>query len=300
MGISRGCTVFSFEGQTGTIPVRPGWKISKQGLPPGSANPMAHWTTEGELTPAFHRFMAPFLRGMIRHRLVPTKQQVLENVRLAVYNDGVPKKEDGDPYYYQWASLYRGTYGFRDVGVIPGTLMEFFPNTGRYHYFPVFPQGKVELKGIETLPLSQLKDVETVKDRFNQAYPAWYEGDALVTLVGDTLAVLNSHENQDVTETYTLPLKNRGSFHSISGKIGPHAYVMGKFEDGNKRLWLQANAEYPDRPTDLTLTCKSQPKVTSTPPSAAKLNNWDAATGALTLQLFHQDGAVEVEISEPR
>jgi hypothetical protein len=99
------------------------------------------------------------------------------------------------------------------------------------------------------------------------------------------LAVLNSHENQDMTETYTLPLKNRGSFHSISGKIGPHAYLMGKFEDGNKRLWLQANAEYPDRPTDLTLTCKSQPKVTSTPPSAAKLNNWDAALARQTKQL---------------
>ncbi len=296
MGISRGCAVFSFEGQTGTTPVPKGWTIAEKGLPK-QYTPTAYWTTEGELTPTFHRFVLPFMRAVIAHKLVPTKEQVLKNIRLAAYNDGVPKKEDGDQYYYEWKALYEGTYGFRDYGVIPGTLMEFFPNTGRYNYFPVFPQGKVEVKGIEMVPLSQLMDPATVKARFDKAYPEWYSGNALVTMVGDTLAVMNSNENTDVTENYSVPLKNRGSFANIAGKIATHSYLVGKFEDGNRSLWLQANAEYPERDTELTLTCKGQPQVKVTPAAAAKTNQWDASSGNLILRLSHAEGAVEVEIT---
>jgi hypothetical protein len=75
--------------------------------------------------------------------------------------------------------------------------------------------------------------------------------------------------------------------------------VIGKFEDGNRRLWLQANTEYYERGdmTELTLTCTSQPQVKVVPVSAAKVNRWDAATKTLTLVLSHADSAVEVEIS---
>jgi hypothetical protein len=306
MGISRGCAVFSFDGQCGTIPVPAGYKIAEKGLPK-NAPKAVHWTTLGELTPNFQRFQLPFIRGVIRHQLVPTRQQVLDNVRLAVYNDqpvgdsnatkGTPPGTD--PYYYEWKPLYEGTYGFRDYKEIPGTLMEFFPNTGRYHYFPVLPQGNVDLgKGIQSLPLSELSDPSVVKARFDDAYPEWYQGDALVNLVADTLTVLNSHENLDLTESYSVPLPHRGNFLEISGTIRPHAYVMGKFEDGNQRLWLQANTEYFERgdTTELTLLCKHQPQVQVTPEMAAKVNHWDAATGKLTLHLSHDDGPVEVEV----
>ena len=73
---------------------------------------------------------------------------------------------------------------------------------------------------------------------------------------------------------------------------------MGKFEDNNQRLWLQANAEYPERDTELALTLKSAAKVTVTPASATKVNQWDEATRKLTLVLSHADGAVEVTITK--
>jgi hypothetical protein len=298
MGVARGCTVFSFEGQTGTTPVSPGWTFAKNGKPP-QFNPTAYWTTEGELTETFHRFCLPFIRAIIKHKLVPTREQVLDNVRLAVYNDGVPKTEDGDQYYFEWEGLYRGTFGFRDIGVYPGTLMEFFPNTGRYFFIPVFPQGKVDLgRGIQTLPLSELLDAEAVRSRFDAAYPDWYRGEALVTIVGDTLSVLNSRENEDVTEAYDVPLKDRGRFQAITGNIAPHSYLVGKFSDGNRRLWLQANAEYPERPTEFAIRMISRPKVSVVPESAAVLNQWDEKTKTLSLRLTQTDGAVEVEITE--
>jgi hypothetical protein len=297
MGIARGCSVFSFEGQTGTIPVSAGWRIARKGLP-AQFNASAYWTNEGELTETFYRYCLPFMRAVIRQGLIPDRDTVLKNIRLAVYNDGVRERENGDPYYYQWEGLFRGTYGFRDIGVYPGTLMEFFPNTGRYYYIPVFPQGRVTLTGgVPTLPLSELVDSEQVRQRFDAAYPEWYQGEALVTLVGDTLAILNSRENEDVTERFAVPLKQRDLFQAIAGEIAPHAYVMGRFHDGNRRLWLQANAEYPERPTRLTLTLVTAPKVTVTPAHAAVVNRWDERTKTLLLELSHADGAVEVEIT---
>jgi hypothetical protein len=304
MGVSRGCAVFSFEGQVGTTPVPVGWKLSENTELPETAkgpyrNPAAFWTTEGEFTPAFYRYHLPFMRAVIKQKLVPTKEEVLENIHLAVYNDGVPKKEDGDQYYYEWKALYEGTYGFKDYGVIPGTLMEFFPDTGRYYYIPVLPQGKVDLgHGIESLPLSKLGDAKEVRERFNKSYPEWYQGDALVTIVGDTITVMNSNENRDETQTYAVPLQGRGAFEKISGKISPHAYLMGKFDNSNKALWLQANVEYEERDTELVISCKSEPKVKVTPESASQVNRWDPSSKSLTLQLSHKHGAVEVNISQ--
>lgn len=303
MGLARGTSVFSFEGQVGTTPVPKGWDYAKDGWPEITdavyRNPAAYWTTDGELTDAFKRFSLPLIRAVIKHRLVPGKEEVLQNIELAVYNDGVPRKDDGDQYYYQWEALYRGTYGFRDIGVHPGTLMEFFPNTGRYHYFPVLPQGKRDLgSGIDTLPLSELIETEEVERVFNAAYPEWYSGDALVNVVGDTFTVLNSNENLDEVQSYSVPLSQRFGFTAINGEIGPSAYVLGKFDNESKHLWLQANTEYPERDTELSLVSKFVPRVTVTPVGAAKTNQWDESSKTLTLVLSHTDGAVEVVINQ--
>ncbi len=295
MGLSRGCAVFSLDGQTGIVPVREGYRLAESGWP-AKASPSAYCTTEGELTPVFHRYLVPFLRGMIQHRMIPGKAQVLEQIRLAVYNDGVKVGKQVDPYYFEYQPLYAGTYGFRPSGVFPGELMEFFPNTGRYYYIPVFPQGKVGLgRGIQTLPLSELQEPDAVATRFRQAYPQWYQGDALVTRVGDVLTVMNSHENTDVTETYDVPLQ-RGNFIAIQGRMAPHAYLMGRFEDGNRRFWCQINGEYAEREVEIAFLCKARPQVKITPTSAATIQQWDAATGRLTLKLSHAQGAAEVEL----
>jgi hypothetical protein len=175
--------------------------------------------------------------------------------------------------------------------------MEFFPNTGRYCYFPIFPQGKTELKGIQTLPLSKLQDVFAVKGLFDQAYPQWYEGDALVTMAGDTLTVMNSNENTDEKQTYAVPLKNHGYFLQIAGSVETHSYVMGKFEEGSRRLWLQANTEYAERPTVLQIRCSKKPEVKAVPETGVIVKEWDAKANILSLKLDHKDGAVELELN---
>jgi hypothetical protein len=291
MGVSRGCGIYSLDGQTLMLSPK---EVERN---PAGALPSAIWMTDGKTTDTFKRFVVPLIRGVVNHDLIPTREQVLKNVKLAVYND---KKVQGDlktwPHYMEYGPLFAGTYGFRKMGNIDGQLWEFFPNTGRYYYIPVLPQGNEPISpGVKNLPVSQLQDAAVVKQTFDAVYPPWYDGNALACRVGDTLTVLNTHENEDVTESYAVPL-NIGWLKTLSGKIGPHAYLLGKIEDQGRRLWLQANTEYPDRDTELSITCSRKPQWQVEPASAAKEAVWDDAAKTLKLRLSHKDGAVEMTV----
>jgi hypothetical protein len=294
MGISRGTTTFNLDGQTGTAPEQDGISEIDKVL---AGNPYAYWTRDGQLLPTYHEFIKPLFKAIVEHQLIPTKKQLLENIQLAVYNDGISATEEQEPYYRQFHSLYAGTYGFKPMGSYPGELFEFFPNTGRYHYFPVFPQGKVSLdNGIQTLPLSELMDETRVRETFNAAYPEWYQGDALVGLVGDTLTVLNSNENLDEQQSYSLPLKDRGAFTGIEGTIDVHSYLVGKFENRNRSLWMQTNSEYPERTMTLKIACAVEPTLEVAPAEALLSKHWK--NGKLELELSYAHGVVELEVGQ--
>ncbi len=291
MGISRGCAIYSLDGQTLMFSPKEAERS------PTGPLPSAIWDTTGRTTDTFKRFVVPLVRGVVRHGLIPAREQVLQNIKLAVYND---KKVEGDakawPYYVEYGPLYSATYGFRKMGNIDGQLWEFFPNTGRYYYIPALPQGNEPLgPGIRNVPLSELQDVARVKQVFDGAYPQWYEGDALVCRIGDTLTIQNSRENEDATESYSVPLGG-GWLKRLSGKVGPHAYLVGKIEDQGRRLWFQANTEYPERDTEVSILCSRKPEWQVEPASAAKEAAWDEAAKSLKLRLSHQQGAVEVTL----
>lgn len=295
MGLSHGTTIFSLDGQTGTAPPTEGELLAVDA--PLAGSPSAYWTRDGKLLPAYREFIEPLLDAIIEHQLIPTKEQVLANVRLAIYNDGVGKTDGQESYYRQYQPFYAGTYGFKPMGGYPGELYEFFPNTGRYHYIPVLPQGRVSLgNGIEVLPLSKLSDADRVHVLFNAAYPEWYRGDALVELVGDTLTVLNSNENLDERQGYSLQFANRGVFTGIEGRIDVHSYLVGKFEDGNKTFWIQTNAEYPERVMEFSLACRREPDLKVVPADALVSKSW--SEGALHLKISYTHGAVEIEAVE--
>jgi hypothetical protein len=271
MGISRGCGIYSLDGQT--------LMVSPKEVERGTAFKAGIWDSTGATTDTFKRFVAPLIRGTVQHGLIPTKEQVLHNVKLAVYNDRkAPADLKAWPHYVEYGPLYSATYGFRKMGNIDGQLWEFFPNTGRYYYIPVLVQGNEPIsQTVKNIPVSELQDVATVKRTFDAAYPQWYQGDALVCRIGNTITVQNTRENEDVTESYAIPL-NAGLLTTLAGKIGPHAYLVGKIEDQGRRLWLQANTEYPERDTELSITCTRQPACHVEPKAAAKETRWDETT----------------------
>jgi hypothetical protein len=291
MGVSRGCGIYSLDGQT----LMESSKLIARD--PAAAWPSAIWDETGKTTDTFQRFVVPLIRGVVQHRLIPTKEEVLQNVKLAVYNDKrTPGDEHAWPHYAEYGPLYAATYGFRKMGNIDGQLWEFFPNTGRYYFIPVLVQGDQPLAPhVKNVAVSQLQDEARVKELFAAAYPAWYDGDALVCRVGDTLTIQNSRENEDVTESYSVPLTS-GRLTRLAGKIAPHSYLVGKLEDQGRRLWLQTNTEYPDRDTVLAIDCSRKPEWQIEPPAAANETRWDEAAKILSLRLTHQQGAVEVTV----
>jgi hypothetical protein len=289
MGIARGCGLYSLDGQT----LMDSAKLNARD--PQAAWASSIWDDTGKTSDTFKRFVIPLIRGTVQHGLIPTKEAVAGNVKLAVFND---MKGRGDvlawPHYAEYGPLFAATYGFRKMGNIGGQLFEFFPNTGRYYFIPALVQGNEPPGGgIRNLPLSQLQDMKKVTELFNAAYPAWYEGDAFVCRVGDTLTVLNSRENEDVTESYAVPL-SAGPVTKLAGKIAPHSYLVGKVENKGAQLWLQANTEYPERDTALEIQCARKPVVLIEPATAVKQSDWDEAAKTQKLRLAHQLGAVEV------
>ena len=72
--------------------------------------------------------------------------------------------------------------------------------------------------------------------------------------------------------------------------------AIGKLAGAGRGLWLQANTEYPDRDTELALTCDRKPEWRIEPAAAAKTARGDETTRTLNLRLAHRDGAVEVEL----
>lgn len=285
MGMSHGASIYSLDGQTLMVGAKQTANEPRAAL----------WRDNGEMTEVFNRYVVPLIRATVRHGLVPTKEEVLEQIRLAVYNDGIHGDSRTWPYYLDYGPLYAGTYGFGKMNGFDGQLWEFFPNTGRYFYIPVLPQGNEPLgANIRNLPLSKLQQPEMVREVFDAAYRKGSEGEALVSRVGRTLTVLNTNENSDITEGYSLALE-AGPVRHLNGRIGPHAYVIGKLNgDG---IWLQANTEYPERETELEIVCAHKPAWKVQPATAAAFAKWDEAGRQLKLRLSHTTGAVEVEIS---
>jgi hypothetical protein len=293
MGIARGATVLSMDGQGGVYmrghydPTNP--KHRNQVL----------WSSEGEATETFTRFVIPFLRAVVKHQMFVTKPEVLKNVKLAVTYDGVDEvKNFKEDRYREFWSLFKGTYGFSKQGNSTGEVYEFFPNTGRYFFIPVLPPAAVNLNdNIRKLPVRDLQDPNKVKQIFDEYYSETYKGSALVYQVGDMLAVMNTHENDDITDNYNIIL-NRGIFKSIVGNIQIHSYLMGKFENRNKQLWLQVNTNYAERNTGFTLTCSKKPKVSFLPENAAERCEWNEKTKMLDIELNHKSGVVELIVKE--
>ncbi|MBI2300738.1 MAG: hypothetical protein HYU66_17655 [Armatimonadetes bacterium] len=55
---------------------------------------------------------------------------------------------------------------------------------------------------------------------------------------GNTVVALSSRENEDVAQSFEVPIGLPG-LTALGGTLGPHAFVVGQRDRG--RLWLQVN-----------------------------------------------------------
>jgi len=281
--------------------------------------PSAMQFETGEPTPWYERICIPLFKATIEHQLVPTRQQVLDTIKVAVFHDqpfaAQPQKlapELANHEYRNYWPLYAGTYGFRDIHFkdVAGKAITanserfaFFPTTGRYGYFPVLPYPVKSLENpngtsIQNVAFEDLNTVADVKSVFDRAYPQRIQGGALAITVGDLITVISGHENDDTKESFTVPLDRQRIIKTLSGQIGAQTYLVGKFEEGNSRLWFQANSEY-DVNLPLTFTCDTKPTIQELTPNKLKSVQWDEAKKQLLLVINTKDGAVEFNLLNP-
>lgn len=289
MGIARGCGIYSLDGQTLQYGIKEGERFGVW--------PSAIWDETGKTSDAFKRFVVPVIRASVQHKLIPSKETVMSQIKYAVHND---KKIAGDEktwtHYEVYGPLYAATYGFRMMNHIHGQLFEFFPNTGRYYFIPVLPQGNEPISpAVKNLPVSELQEVSAVKALFDAAYPQWYEGDAWVIQNKRTFCIMNSNENDPTLQNYRVKVSETGLVQSMAGEIGVHAYGLAASENNDASFWFMSNTEYPDKgPTKVSFTCSRKPTCQITPAGAEKKAIWDDAKQVLAVELDHSAGAVEV------
>ncbi|MEI7946204.1 MAG: glycoside hydrolase family 98 domain-containing protein [bacterium] len=289
MGIARGCGIYSLDGQTLQYGIKEGERFGVW--------PSAIWDETGKISDAFKRFVVPVIRAAVQHKLIPSKETVTSQIKYAVYNDKkIPGDEKTWPHYEAYGPLYAATYGFRMMNHIHGQLFEFFPNTGRYSFIPVLPQGNEPINAkIKNLPVSELQDVAAVKKLFDDAYPQWYDGDAWVIQNNKTFCIMNSNENDPILQNYSVKVSDKALVMSMSGDIGVHSYALAASENNDSTFWFMSNTEYPDKyVTKVSFTCSRKPEWTITPAGAEKLVKWDMGTKVLTVWLDHAQGAADV------
>lgn len=322
LGLCKGATVFNFGGESSVTEWGEYDAASDTfGSEENGEYYTAVWDMHGHKTPVLDRYVIPFIRAVVKQKLIPTRSEVLKEIKIAVDPGPVEADKGNAVDYGHYASLYRGTYGIREYVsveaafpneaegdkyndlVVTGCRYEIIPNAGRYYFVPVLPHPArdIDTAEIKKVKLPELQDIGQVQKLFDKTYPQRYHGDAWVTLVGDKVFIMNSHENSNVTETYSIPLEKGGGISSITGHIGPHAYVMGKRGVKDNRFWFQANVNqkgpYTDgRTTEIAFTCRRQPQMTVTPEGVLIDTDWDAAKKVFSIRLNHNAGAAEAEV----
>lgn len=320
LGLSKGATVYNFGGESSVT--EEGVYYPKQDKFCewfGCFYSSAFWDRFGNKASAVDKYLVPFIKAVVEHNMIPIKDEVMQQVKVAVVPGAVEDDKGNAMAYGDYATMYLNTYGIREyVPAHPdlepgeynevqhtGCRYEVIPNSGRYYWIPILPHPAEDIGGssIEVVKLSELQDETYVQGLFQGKYPERYSGDAWVTLVGNKIFIMNTHENEDVTETYDIALDGDGGITNVSGSILPHHYIMGRRGDSDDSFWFQANLQenrtggYTDgRTTEIVFTCKRKPQVTVTPTSALNIQEWNGSTHELSLSLNHTNGAVGVQL----
>jgi hypothetical protein len=112
---------------------------------------------------------------------------------------------------------------------------------------------------------------------------------------------MNDRENEDHEEEWRLPI-GKGGVVAVGGRLGPHAYVVGKVAgsggSGGSGVWLQVNGRK-ERTSEVWVETKTAPHVVASPQSEATIT-WDAAARRTVAEVRHEVGAVEVEVKAGR
>ena len=249
------------------------------------------WTPEGQAAGNYTRVFLPFVKAVIEHKLLPSREAFLKSISVAVASDLELAKGKHEKQYTGGFAYLNELYALKAKGD-----QEFIPNDSRYGIVCLLPPDAACLNAkTRVVPQEQLADPEKAKALFNRSYPPRFRGDAFMWACDGTVIVTDSNENQDVSQPFFMPL-GPGLVHVLSGTVGVHQYLIGKLAKDGTSFWFQTNSENPDRDLVVNITCPHKPGWQIEPSSAAKEARWDEQSKTLSLCVSHRQGAVEVKV----
>jgi hypothetical protein len=267
MGIASGATVFHLESAH---------QFTKEGL--GAKN--------------YNQVFLPFIRAVLEHQLIPSRQAYLESIKVAVQSDlalataaGRHQKQYTGDFEY-----LKKLYALEEQGD-----REFIPNESRYGILTLLPPDAKPVRP-ETImiPQREMKEPASIAI-FEKAYPKKSQGQAFTWRCDGTIIITNSEENKDAEQTYEIPLK-AGLVQSLRGQMGVHQFLIAK--EGKQDFWFQVNGEYRDRVMRVALQCTQEPSIKIAPVTAGKKIAWNPSTACVELELSITEGAVEVTVGK--
>lgn len=229
------------------------------------------------------RTVFPLMKAILRWKLIPSKDEVLKNIKIACKVRREDLYKGGDPFG-PFNILYDGTYGIKHPS-------ELIPDNGRYFFIPLLPLlCDKPPKSFQLFKTDKFSNPSEVKKYVDVLYKPFYEGDAFVVKVGNLIVAMNSRENEDVMQSFKWPIE-AGKIKLFEGELGPHSYMVGKVE-GGKLLLLTNGRE--EKQVKLRFTCCQFPILAVSPSEALVDSQWE--DGRLILIISYQHGTVEIEI----
>ena len=230
----------------------------------------------------------PLLEAIAREGLVPSKEEVLKEVRLGYHAEA----EDIDRISFKdlgkLKNLVLGVYGldpsFFAFDVVPKRFDFFF--------VPIFPElcPKERIpESIRLIPSEEFKGRKLEEfERFLRPYARKFEeGKAFVCKVGRILVVMNSKENERERQRFRIRLE--GPILEAWGEVGLHSYLVAKI--GGEKAFLHFGGRREER-TKLSLRCRRKPSIRAEPLEGLRNVKWEE--GVLSVEVDHSRGAVEV------
>ncbi len=199
-GLSIGAAHYSMEGESWLIECGPDGRLI--------------WSEQGICA-------LSFFRAVLRHDMIPRKQEVLDKIHMAVEYRGW-KEELGDAWT---GGILRKV--FEPVYLVRNGF-ELFPKESRFYYLPLVTDRTEAFDGLEILE-AESADRESARKALCQSYPEEGFGNAYYVRLRDLIIIMNSRENEEEAQWFSIPVED-GLLTRLQGAVSLWQYVIVKRE----------------------------------------------------------------------
>ena len=272
-GVSYGATYYSLEGE--------GWLIEDRD------------NGDYEFSPQGIAFLSMF-RTVVRNRLIPSREKVMEQIRAVVAAEGL-SEDWGDAWTGGvFRKVFQNLYDIRHT-------KELFPKQMRYFYLPFMTDREEAFSDLVRIDAAEVKEPDDVNRILDPLYPKWFEGDAYVTHSDHVYIIMNSNENTDLSQTFSVDIVPRDGHRApvvkAEGSVGLWQYLIIFSQGGRTRV--HANA-----PVGKSLRVFLSTENGEMPFVHMRGNGvyckWDVTEKRIELTLEGSDQPVDVELTEEK